>query len=94
LAQSLQVAFDAGEAACCRCEREGHPDDPRELFAKFQTGFYADPVDAVSPRTRCARAAHENVAFVGIAHANGYGMLPLSVSVSTAANITWIVSFR
>ena len=28
-------------------QRHRHPSMPGELFAKFQTSFYADPVDAV-----------------------------------------------
>ena len=49
LAESLQVAFDAGAkrvllpAASVR----DMPTIHGELFAKFQTSFYSDPVDAV-----------------------------------------------
>ena len=49
LAESLQVAFDAG-AKCLllpMASVKDIPTIPGELFAKFQTGFYADPTDAV-----------------------------------------------
>jgi ATP-dependent Lon protease len=49
LAQSLQVAFDAGAKRLLlpMASVKDIPTIPGELFAKFQTGFYADPVDAV-----------------------------------------------
>ena len=49
LAESLQVAFDAGAKRMLlpMASVRDIPTIPGELFAKFQTGFYADPVDAV-----------------------------------------------
>jgi ATP-dependent Lon protease len=49
LAESLQVAFDAGAKRILlpMASVKDIPSIPGELFAKFQTGFYADPVDAV-----------------------------------------------
>ena len=49
LAQSMQVAFDAGAKRVLlpMASVAGIPTIPGELFAKFQTSFYADPVDAV-----------------------------------------------
>lgn len=49
LAESLQVAFDAGaKRILLPMSSVGDiPTIPGELFAKFQTGFYSDPVDAV-----------------------------------------------
>ena len=49
LAESLQVAFDAGaKRILLPMSSVGDiPAVPGELFAKFQTSFYADPVDAV-----------------------------------------------
>jgi ATP-dependent Lon protease len=49
LAESLQVAFDAGAKRLMlpMASVKDIPTIPGELFAKFQTGFYADPVDAV-----------------------------------------------
>ena len=49
LAESLQVAFDAGAKRLLlpMASVKDIPTIPGELFAKFQTGFYADPVDAV-----------------------------------------------
>lgn len=49
LAESLQVAFDAGaKRLLLPMSSVGDiPTIPGELFAKFQTGFYSDPVDAV-----------------------------------------------
>jgi len=49
LAESLQVAFDAGAKRLLlpMASVKDIPSIPGELFAKFQTGFYADPVDAV-----------------------------------------------
>lgn len=49
LAQSLQVAFDSGaKRILIPMSSVGDiPSVPGELFAKFQTSFYADPVDAV-----------------------------------------------
>ena len=49
LAESLQVAFDAGAKRLLlpMASVKDIPTIPGELFAKFQTGFYADPGDAV-----------------------------------------------
>ncbi len=49
LAEALQVAFDAGAKRLLlpMASVKDIPTIPGELFAKFQTGFYADPVDAV-----------------------------------------------
>ncbi|WLD11911.1 protease Lon-related BREX system protein BrxL [Planctellipticum variicoloris] len=49
LAESLQVAFDAGARRLLlpMASVKDIPTIPGELFAKFQTGFYADPADAV-----------------------------------------------
>jgi ATP-dependent Lon protease len=49
LAESLQVAFDAGGKRLLlpMASVKDIPTIPGELFAKFQTGFYADPTDAV-----------------------------------------------
>jgi ATP-dependent Lon protease len=49
LAATLQVAFDSGaKRILIPMSSVGDiPTIPGELFAKFQTGFYADPVDAV-----------------------------------------------
>lgn len=49
LAESLQVAFDAGAKRILlpMCSVTDIPTVPGELFAKFQTSFYSDPVDAV-----------------------------------------------
>ena len=49
LAESLQVAFDAGAKRILlpMSSVTDIPTVPGELFAKFQTGFYSDPVDAV-----------------------------------------------
>ncbi len=49
LAESLQVAFDAGAKRLLlpMSSVVDIPSVPGELFAKFQTGFYSDPVDAV-----------------------------------------------
>lgn len=49
LAQSLQVAFDSGaKRILIPMSSVGDiPSVPGELFAKFQTSFYSDPVDAV-----------------------------------------------
>jgi ATP-dependent Lon protease len=49
LAASLQVAFDAGAKRLLlpMASVTDIPTIPGELFAKFQTGWYADPVDAV-----------------------------------------------
>ena len=46
LAESLQVAFDAGAKRLLlpMASVKDIPTIPGELFAKFQTGFYADPV--------------------------------------------------
>jgi ATP-dependent Lon protease len=49
LAESLQVAFDAGAKRILipMSSVTDIPSIPGELFAKFQTSFYSDPVDAV-----------------------------------------------
>jgi ATP-dependent Lon protease len=49
LAESLQVAFDAGAKKILlpMSSVTDIPSVPGELFAKFQTSFYSDPVDAV-----------------------------------------------
>ena len=49
LAESLQVAFDSGAKRLLlpMASVKDIPTIPGELFAKFQTSFYADPVDAV-----------------------------------------------
>lgn len=49
LAEALQVAFDAGAKRLLlpMASVRDIPTVPGELFAKFQTGFYADPVDAI-----------------------------------------------
>ena len=49
LAESLQVGGDAGAKRLLlpMASVKDIPTIPGELFAKFQTGFYADPVDAV-----------------------------------------------
>jgi ATP-dependent Lon protease len=49
LAESLQVAFDAGAKRLLlpMASVKDIPTVPGELFAKFQTSFYADPTDAV-----------------------------------------------
>jgi len=49
LAESLQVAFDAGAKRILlpMSSVTDIPTVPGELFAKFQTSFYSDPVDAV-----------------------------------------------
>jgi ATP-dependent Lon protease len=49
LAESLQVAFDAGAKRILlpMASVGDIPTIPGELFAKFQTSFYADPADAV-----------------------------------------------
>lgn len=49
LAESLQVAFDAGAKRLLlpMSSVTDIPSVPGELFAKFQTSFYSDPVDAV-----------------------------------------------
>jgi ATP-dependent Lon protease len=48
LAETLQVAFDSGaKRILLPMSSVGDiPSIPGELFAKFQTGFYADPTDA------------------------------------------------
>ena len=48
-ARELEVAFDAGAKRLLlpMASVKDIPTVPGELFAKFQTGFYADPVDAV-----------------------------------------------
>jgi ATP-dependent Lon protease len=49
LAESLQVAFDSGAKRLLlpMASVKDIPTIPGELFAKFQTGFYSDPTDAV-----------------------------------------------
>lgn len=49
LAECLQVAFDAGAKKVClpMSSAQDIPSIPAELFTKFQTSFYSDPVDAV-----------------------------------------------
>ncbi|MBI9018594.1 MAG: protease Lon-related BREX system protein BrxL [Phycisphaerae bacterium] len=49
LASSMQMAFDAGAKRVLlpMASVTDIPTIPGELFAKFQTSFYADPVDAV-----------------------------------------------
>ena len=49
LAECLQVAFDSGaKRIMMPMSSVGDiPSIPGELFAKFQTSFFADPVDAV-----------------------------------------------
>ncbi|WP_444937667.1 protease Lon-related BREX system protein BrxL [Microbulbifer sp. JMSA002] len=49
IAESLQVAFDGGgkRVALPITSAADIPTIPAELFTKFQTNFYADPVDAV-----------------------------------------------
>jgi ATP-dependent Lon protease len=49
LAESLQVAFDAGakRILLTMASVKDIPTIPGELFAKFQTGYYAAPADAV-----------------------------------------------
>ena len=49
LAESLQVAFDSGAKRILlpMASVKDIPTVPGELFAKFQTSFYADPTDAV-----------------------------------------------
>lgn len=48
LAETLQVAFDTGAKRLLlpMASVGDIPTVPGELFAKFQTSFYADPVDA------------------------------------------------
>lgn len=49
IAECLQVAFDAGakRVALPMASAKDLPNIPAELFTKFQTAFYAEPVDAV-----------------------------------------------
>jgi ATP-dependent Lon protease len=49
IAECLQVAFDAGakKVALPMSSAADIPTIPAELFTKFQTSFYADPVDGV-----------------------------------------------
>ncbi|MEB5477563.1 protease Lon-related BREX system protein BrxL [Acinetobacter pollinis] len=49
IAECLQVAFDAGakKVALPMSSATDIPTIPVELFTKFQTGFYADPIDAI-----------------------------------------------
>jgi ATP-dependent Lon protease len=46
---AIKMAFDsgAGRMLLLMARVRDFPIIPGELFAKFQTGFYADPVDAV-----------------------------------------------
>jgi len=48
LAETLQVAFDSGAKRILlpMSSVSDIPSVPGELFAKFQTSFYSDPVDA------------------------------------------------
>jgi ATP-dependent Lon protease len=48
LAESLQVAFDAGAKRILlpMASVRDIPTIPGELIAKFQTSFYSDPIDA------------------------------------------------
>jgi ATP-dependent Lon protease len=48
LAECMQVAFDAGAKRILlpMASVTDIPTIPGELFAKFQTSFYSDPVDA------------------------------------------------
>jgi ATP-dependent Lon protease len=49
IATTLQMAFDSGAKRILlpMASVKDIPAIPGELFAKFQTSFYADPVDAV-----------------------------------------------
>jgi ATP-dependent Lon protease len=49
LAECLQVAFDSGAKRILipMSSVKDIPTIPGELFTKFQTSFYADPIDAV-----------------------------------------------
>lgn len=49
IAECLQVAFDAGakRVALPMASAKDLPNIPAELFTKFQSAFYAEPVDAV-----------------------------------------------
>jgi ATP-dependent Lon protease len=49
LAESLQLGFDSGAKRILlpMASVTDIPTIPGELFAKFQTSFYADPTDAV-----------------------------------------------
>lgn len=49
ITECLQVAFDAGgkRVALPMASAIDIPNIPAELFTKFQTSFYSDPVDAV-----------------------------------------------
>ena len=57
IAECLQVAFDAGakKVALPMSSAADIPTIPVELFTKFQTSFYADPVDAVFEPYRVCR---------------------------------------
>ena len=65
LAESLQVAAEAGAKRLLlpMASVGDIPTIPGELFAKFQTGFYADPKDAVcrARRRRLPIAMGESV---------------------------------
>ena len=49
LVECLQVSFDSGDKRILlpMASVGDIPSIPGELFAEFQTSFYADPVDAV-----------------------------------------------
>ena len=49
IADCLQVAFDTGvkRIVLPMSSAKDIPNIPAELFTKFQTSFYADPVEAV-----------------------------------------------
>lgn len=49
IAECLQVAFDAGGKRVClpMSSAMDIPTIPAELFTKFQTSFYGEPVEAV-----------------------------------------------
>jgi ATP-dependent Lon protease len=49
IAECLQVAFDAGGKRVClpMSSAKDIPVIPAELFTKFQTSFYGEPVEAV-----------------------------------------------
>lgn len=63
LTETLQVAFDAGAKRVLlpMASVRDIPTIPGELFAKFQTSFYSDPVDAVfkaaGVQSECSRSA-------------------------------------
>lgn len=64
LAECMQVAFDAGAKRILLpiSSVTDIASVPGELFAKFQTSFYSDPVDAVLRRwASSSRAAEMNL---------------------------------